>query len=487
MRDGNIVPIGERLQPPPGNVEVEMALLGALLVDNRRYDEVSEIVAAEHFLLLHHGAIFRGIAMLIERGERASASNLSHVVAGDAAMATQPQYLAQLAATGAYASEAVSYARTIRQLWIAREAIGIAEKAIADMRDGSAEAPVEDRIADITGALDALATKQDRTGWIFMDRAVQNAVQSSQDAAQRGDGLVGRSTGLSALDDATGGLEPGTIVIVGARPGMGKTSLADFLADTIARDELAAKTMAPVACFSLEMRAAQLGQRWLSRKAALDLGNVRRGKVSDGDMERLALLSRSVGKLPLAIDETPALTLQALRSRSRLLHRQGGGLSVIIVDHIGLMRPTNPRMQRHEHLGEITSGLKALGKELHCPVIALCQLSRGVEGRDDKRPGLSDLRESGRIEEDADGVWLLYREAYYLERSPKKFGDKGFDEWDQAMHRAQNLCEVIIAKQRQGPACTVTLRFDPKTTAFSDRIADTRQGGMDYANEGGWR
>lgn len=471
-------------RPLPSNTAVEMALLGALLVDNRVYDRVAEIVTAEHFLLPGHQAIYAAVSRIVERGEQASDAALTHVLALDESVEAMggARYAAQLAACAMNTIDAESYARTIRSLWISREAILLQQRAVSDLHDQATDEPIEDRIAGITAALDALAVRQDKTGWVAMDNAVTSAIQASQDAFQRGDGLVGVSTGLSAIDEMTGGICPGDIIIIAGRPGMGKTSLADQIAESIARE-----SQRPVAFFSLEMGAPQLGQRWLARKSGTDLGSVRRGQMHSAEFDKLVLVGRSVGKLPLFIDPTPSLSLQSVRSRARLLHRQQGQLGAIVVDHIGLMRKADPRMQRHEHLGEITSGLKALAKELGCPVLALSQLNRGVEGRDDKRPTLGDLRESGRIEEDADAVWLLYREAYYLERSPKTPRDAGFDEWDRAMDRARNLCDVIIAKQRQGPAGTVTLKFDSKITAFSDRVTETGQSNMDYADERGWR
>lgn len=481
---------GEQPPAPPGNVEVEMALLGAMMVDNRQYDAVAEIITAEHFLLPQHGAIYAGMVKLIERGDRVDPRTLWSLVNGDpslAAVENAPRYLSELAAAAMVVMDAPSYARTIREAWIAREAIGLFERGIMDVRDGMSPIPLTDRLTAIVGDVESLSERNTASSWTYMDTAVRDAVQQSQEAAQRGDGLVGVSTGLKSIDEATGGLEPGTITVIGGRPGMGKSSLADYITDAVATGEVRSGRNWPAACFSLEMLAPQLGQRWLARKAGLDLSDVRRGRIGATDLERLAVLSRSVGKLPLAIDDASGLPLQALRSRARTLYRKHGGLSMILVDHLGLLRKIDNRQARHEFLGEITSGLKGLGKELHCPVVALAQLSRANEQREEKRPQLSDLRESGNIEQDADCVILLHREEYYLMRAPKEFGDKGYEDWLDASHKHRNMCEAIIAKQRQGPACNVMLRFDPKTTAFSDKPSKfDDQEGMNFADER-WR
>jgi replicative DNA helicase len=481
-------PLGSRTLPQ--NVEAEQALLGALLIDNAAYDQVSTSLEPEHFYVPVHGRIYDAARALIGRGQIANPVTLKAFFEADDGLADigGAQYLARLAGAAVSIINAEDYGRVIRDLSTRRSLIHIGEDVVNTAFDPRVEDNAATLIEEAEARLYELAeTGRDVGGFRPFSIVLAEAVASAEAAYKREGKLSGVATGLVDLDNLLGGLHRSDLVVLAGRPSMGKTALATNIAFHAAKsyrtEPDASGTPVPVdgavvGFFSLEMSAEQLAARILAEAAKIRSDHIRRGKLIDEEFMRLVQASRELSSAPLFIDDTPALSVPALRTRARRLKRTHG-LSLVVVDYLQLMRPSRRHENRVQEISEITQGLKALAKEVDAPVLALSQLSRAVELREDKRPMLSDLRESGTIEQDADVVMFVYREEYYLERTaPQQRMDESDDrhneryrKWQEKFEAKHGLAEIIIAKQRHGPIGNVTLRFEAETTKFEDFAA----------------
>jgi replicative DNA helicase len=473
---------------PPANTEAEQALLGALLANNKAYERVSEFLAPEHFADPVHGRIYAAIARRCEAGQIADPvmlraefehGNVLDDVGGTA-------YLAQLLSAMVGIINAGDYGRAIHDAWIRRQLIDVGEVMVNRAFGAEPELRGTDQIEAAEQCLFDLATKGgSETGLITFEKALTAAIEIAATAHRNQGSVSGLDTGLRDLNKKMGGLHPSDLVILAGRPGMGKTALATKIAFGAAKALLAnARRDNPngmakqvVAVFSLEMSSEQLATRLLAEEARVSGDKIRRGEIGQKDFDNFVAVSREISQLPLMIDDTPALTLSALRTRCRRLKRTNG-LALIVVDYLQLMRPaagTKPE-NRVLEISQITQGLKAIAKELAVPVLALSQLSRAVESREDKRPQLSDLRESGTIEQDADVVMFVYRDEYYMQQKEPKIvafdNDQKFHDahqkWQSDMEAVYNKAELILAKQRHGPTGKIDLFFEGEFTRFAD-------------------
>ncbi|WP_439598026.1 replicative DNA helicase [Falsiroseomonas sp.] len=473
---------------PPANLEAEQALLGALLANNKAYERVSEFLAADHFADVVHGRIYAAIQRRIEAGHLADAvtlraefehSGLLDEVGG-------PAYLGQLLTAMVGVINAGEYGRVIHDAWLRRQLLDLGEVMVNRAFGAEPELDGKLQMESAEQALfDLSRAGESGGGFVSFERALATAVQHAEKAFSNPGGVAGLSTGLRDLDAKLGGLHPSDLLIMAGRPGMGKTALAVKVAFGGARAILReAKEKDPhgvprggVAIFSLEMSCDQLATRLLSEESRISGDRIRRGEISQRDFDKFLEVSRELQQLPLFIDDTPAITISALRTRCRRLQRTKG-LNLIIVDYLQLMRPAagSKPENRVQEISQITQGLKAIAKELSVPVIALSQLSRAVEQREDKRPQLADLRESGSIEQDADVVMFIYRDEYYLQaRQPKELSfdnpqkfTEAVEKWQKDMEDAHNKAELIVAKQRHGPTGTIRLFFEAEFTRFGD-------------------
>jgi replicative DNA helicase len=466
----------------PHNEEVEQALLGALLVNNKALEKVSEFLRAEHFYNPVHGRIYDAIVKFIERGQDASPitlkgffekdADLSHVGGG--------QYLADLASSVISVANVADYGRTIYELHLRRALIAMGEDVVNDAYDHNIDLNAQQQIEQTERRLFELATAGDyRGGFVAFRESLTRAIAQAQLAYQREGQVTGVTTGLIDLDKKLGGLQKSDLIILAGRPSMGKSALATNIAVSAARSyvERQGKEGAVVGFFSLEMSAEQLATRVLADLSGVPSDKIRRGEVRDTDFHKFVEASQTLSQVPLFFDDTPALTLSAIRTRARRLQRQHK-LGMIVIDYLQLIQGSGRSNSdnRVQEVSEITRGLKAIAKELNVPVLALSQLSRAVENRDNKRPQLSDLRESGSIEQDADVVMFVYREEYYLEREqparrPEESEDKfnqRYADWQKRMEESFKVAECIIAKQRHGPIGTIKLHFEGEFTRFSN-------------------
>jgi replicative DNA helicase len=478
------------LRAAPHNIEAEQALLGAIFVNNAAHDRVSDFLEVSHFYDPLHQRIYETASKLIGSGKQATPITLKSFFANlepiDATL-TVPQYLGRLAANAATIINAREYGRTIHDLATRRQLILIGEDMANAAYDSPVDFPPKEQIEEAEMRLYALA-EIDKYGHGFQtfNVALTNAVEMANNAYQRDGGLSGIATRFAALDAKMGGLQASDLIVLAGRPSMGKTSLATNIAFNVARARFQSLSrrseMAPedashdggvVGFFSLEMSAEQLATRILSEQASIPSEKIRRGMISEPEFKRLVTASQEMAAIPLFIDQTGGLSIAQLAARARRLKRQHG-LGLLIVDYLQLMTGTARRSDnRVQEVSEITTGLKALAKELNIPILALSQLSRAVENREDKRPQLADLRESGSIEQDADIVLFVYREEYYLERLKPAEGTLEFQDWMAKMQVVSGRAEVIIGKQRHGPIGTVPLQFDGSVTRFSDLARDS--------------
>jgi replicative DNA helicase len=485
-------PDPEPLRVPPCNTEAEQALLGAMLISNAAYLRVSEFLQADHFGNAVHGRIFAAIGKLIERGQIANPVTLKNLFDQDGALTEigGAQYLARLAAAAVTIINAEDYGRAIYDLYLRRELITIGEDIVNDAFRQDLDDKAPQQIERAEKKLFDLATAgQAEGGFRAFVTAMTTAINHAEAAYKRNGKTVGVATGFRDLDDKLGGLHPSDLVILAGRPSMGKTALATNIAFNAAKAyklggasdrQKTAEDGAVVGFFSLEMSAEQLAARILAEVSGVSSDRIRRGDVNQANFDKFVQASEHLQTLNLFIDDTPALSVSALRTRSRRLMRQQG-LGLIVVDYLQLLRPSvqvRTLENRVQEISDITRGLKALAKELNVPVLAISQLSRAVEQREDKRPMLSDLRESGSIEQDADVVMFIFREEYYLARTepPRpEDGDKQaideYEKWHKKFNSAYGLGEIIIAKQRHGPIGTIKLHFDAETTKFDNFAA----------------
>jgi replicative DNA helicase len=492
----------ELIRTPPYNPEAEQTLLGALLINNAAYLRVAEFLQPEHFGNAMHGRIFAAIGKLIERGQIANPVTLKNLFDQDGALTDigGAQYLARLAEAAAAIVNATDYGRIIHDLHLRRQLIALGEDIVNDAFRQDLDDSAEEQIERAEKTLFDLATTgQAEGGFRPFATALTSAINMAEAAYKKSGKVVGVATGFRELDRLLGGLHPSDLIVLAGRPAMGKTALATNLAFFAAKNykppptsELrnVAEDGAVVAFFSLEMSGEQLATRILGEESGVSSDRIRRGDVSHEDFDRFVQASHRLAAVKLFIDDTPALSVAALRTRARRLMRQQG-LGLIVIDYLQLLRPANQvRTQdnRVQEISEITRGLKALAKELNVPVLALSQLSRAVEQREDKRPLLSDLRESGSIEQDADVVMFIFREEYYLlGRMPMRRPDDKDEQhdaevqkWQAQCDKVHGLAEVIVAKQRHGPTDTIKLVFDAKTTKFDNYAASDHIPTVDY-------
>lgn len=464
----------------PHNIEAEQALLGAILVNNDAYYRVSDFLKPEHFFEGLHRQIYKVASDMIRATKRANPVTIKTFLAAQEKVGdlTIAQYLARLAAEATTIINAEDYGRSIYDLFIRRQLITIGEDMVNIAYDAPVDMPPAGQIEDAERRLFELAETGNYDGGFhaFSD-ALNTAIDMASAAYQRDGGLSGIATGLYALDSRMGGLQPSDLVVIAGRPGMGKTSLATNIAfniahawqgDVTADGQTVAIDGGIVGFFSLEMSAEQLATRIISEQAEIPSSKIRRGEINEADFEKLSFCAQEMQRIPLYIDETGGISIAQLAARARRLKRQRG-LDVLIIDYIQLMQASRRAGDnRVQEVTEITTGLKALAKELNVPVIALSQLSRQVESRDDKRPQLSDLRESGSIEQDADVVLFVFREEYYLKNREPKEGTEEWFKWEGEMREAAGKAEIIIAKQRHGPTGAARLGFQAMYTRFSD-------------------
>ena len=475
-------------QALPHNVEAEAALLGALMIDNRLAEDIQLKLRPDHFFEPLHGRIYEQILRLLDRNMIASPVTLRPLFEADEEMKELggPPYLAQLTNSAAIIG-ARDMAEQIYDLALLRALVGVGREMVERALDTSEEVEPKGQIEDAEAALYRVAEEGGGEGSVkSFAVATRLAVEMAEKALNTGGGLSGLTTGLDGLNAKTGGLHSSDLIIIAGRPGMGKTALATNIGFNAARryvrdieDGIPPEKSAGagVAFFSLEMSADQLATRVLAEQSGISSEALRMGKISQQDFRNLARAAAELESLPFYIDDTPGLTIAALRTRARRLKRQKG-IGLVVVDYLQLLQGTgrNSNDNRVQEISEISRGLKTLAKELGVPVIAAAQLSRAVEQREDKRPQLSDLRESGSIEQDADIVMFVYREEYYVaSRQPREAGEGddskailAFQEWQEEMNRVYGLAELIVAKQRHGATGKVKLKFDAKITRFSD-------------------
>jgi replicative DNA helicase len=465
----------------PQNIEAEQALLGAIFINNDAFYRVADFLKPNHFFEPLHGHIFELMGELIRSTRIASPITLKTFLPAtlDIAGLSVAQYLARLAAEATTVINAPDYGRTVYDLAVRRELIKVAEDMLSTAFDSAIDCAPQDQIEQAEQLLyDIAETGRYGGGFETFETALDSAIDRAAQAYQSDGRLSGLATGLRDLDGKMGGLQPTDLIIIAGRPGMGKTSLATNIAFNVASTydptQQVDGSSRPdaggiVAFFSLEMSSEQLATRVLSEQAEVASSNIRRGAIAETDFERLIEHRQKMRRLPLYIDQTGALSIAQLAARARRLKRQRG-LHLIVVDYIQLMQGKTQRaaQNRVQEITEITTGLKALAKELNVPVIALSQLSRGVENRDEKRPQLADLRESGSIEQDADVVIFVYREEYYLKNKEPRPGTEDHLAWESEMKNARGKAEVIIAKQRHGPTGTVAMTFQGEFTRFFD-------------------
>ena len=456
----------------PSNLEAEQALLGSILVNNDIIDEISSIISSNIFYDPAHVKIYEVIESLNNKGMIANPITIKNFFEKDNMLndVGGTEYLVKLTRFSGSTKQAIDYAKIIHEMYLRRELVLISDKLSSDTLNANAqEQNAENIIEDTEKSLFQLAERGTFSqSFMKFNHALDQTIEMATLAMQNDQGIVGIPTGLTDLDEKLGGLHKSDLIILAGRPSMGKTALATNIAYNASQHLLKRQEKSSVAFFSLEMSSEQLSTRILSEQARIKSDDIRRGKVTEDEINRYIETSRNIYNLPLYIDETPAITIATLSNRARRIKRLSG-LSLIVVDYIQLMRSSsNKNDGRVQEISEITQGLKALAKELSVPVLALSQLSRAVEQRDDKQPQLADLRESGSIEQDADVVMFVYREAYYLERKQPKLGSIEHAEWQSKMNDVNGLADIILGKQRHGPTGTVKVEFEGIYTKFKD-------------------
>src|SRR5215467_13335931 len=490
LTDSNVLKLAPDAGTPayrsaPHNIEAEQSLLGAILVNNDAFYRVSDFLEPKHFYEPIHQTIYETSASLIRMGKVATPVTLKTFLPAETDIGgmTVGQYLARLAAEATTIINAEDYGHTVYDLSIRRSLIQVGEEMVNVAYDAPVDFSPRNQIEDAERRLYELAESgRYDGGFQKFSQALTIAVDMAAKAFQRDGKLSGISTGLRDLDTKMGGLQPSDLIILAGRPGMGKTSLATNIAYNIARayqgevqpdGTMKAVNGGVVGFFSCEMSAEQLATRIIAERTGIPSSNIRRGGITENDFEKIRDYSIELQSLPFYVDETGGLSIAQLMARARRLKRQKG-LDLIVVDYIQLLQGSGKRGNdnRVQEITEITTSLKALAKELNVPIVALSQLSRQVESRDDKRPQLSDLRESGSIEQDADVVMFVYREEYYLATKEPRAGTPEYEKWQLDMSLVHGKAEVIIGKQRHGPTGTVELHFDGSVTHFGDLTHD---------------
>ena len=464
--------VGNYEKKMPCNIEAEQAVIGSILISNDIYDEISPIIDAQKFFDPIHVKIFTTIEILISKGLLANPITLKNYFENNEGLKELGghDYLIKITKLATSIKQAVDYANIVQEMHIRRELIKISESVLYQASSNTEiETSGEEMIQNTEKSLFDLAERGHfNRSFIKFDRALKQTIEMAESAHKNEGGIVGVPTGLTDLDSRLGGMHKQDLIIIAGRPSMGKTALATNIAFHAAKNIEKKESKSTVAFFSLEMSSEQLSTRILSEQSRIRSNDIRRGRVTEHEFEKFIETSKNISDLPLYIDETPAITIAAISNRSRRIKRLFG-LELIVVDYIQLMRSIGKKeYNRVQEISEITQGLKALAKELDVPVLALSQLSRQVEQRDNKKPQLSDLRESGSIEQDADVVMFVYREAYYLENKEPTLGSVDHAEWQQKMDEVSRLADIIIGKQRHGPTGNVKVEFEAMYTKFSN-------------------
>ena len=452
----------------PNNIEAEQSVIGSILLSNEIFDEINMIINYRNFYDPMHQKIFSAIEKLIFSGMLANPITLKNHFENEKDDINIPEYLVKITKFSSSSRQTIEYSKLIYDLYVKRELIKISENVIDASKLNDLDNDGQKIIESFEKSLFDLAEKGSfNSSLVKFDEAMKMTIEMASNAYKNDEGIVGVPTGLTDLDDRLGGLHKSDLLIIAGRPSMGKTALATNIAYNAAKKIQDDNKKSTVAFFSLEMSSEQLSTRILAEQSRIKSNDIRRGRISEDQFDKFIETSKNIAELPLYIDETPAISIAALSNRARRIKRLYG-LDMVVVDYIQLMRAANFRDGRVQEISEITQGLKALAKELSVPVLALSQLSRAVEQRDDKKPQLSDLRESGSIEQDADVVMFVYRESYYIERKEPRPATVEHAEWQAKMNEVSNLAEIIIGKQRHGPTGNVMLEFEAMFTKFKD-------------------
>ena len=463
----DIVP--DQINELPNNIEAEQSVIGSILISNEIFDDVNNYIVSKNFYDPMHQKIFSAIEKLVFSGMLANPITLKNYFENEKDKLNIPEYLVKITRFSTSNRQAIEYSKLIYDLYVKRELIKISENTIDLAKRNEIDQNGQKIIEQSEKSLFDLAEKGAfATSLIKFDDALKMTIDMASVAYKNEEGIVGVPTGLRDLDDRLGGLHKSDLVIIAGRPSMGKTALATNIAFNAAKKIQETGKKSSVAFFSLEMSSEQLSTRILAEQSRIKSNDIRRGKISEEQFDTFLETSKNIADLPMFIDETPAISIAALSNRARRIKRIHG-LDLVVVDYIQLMTAVNSRRDgRVQEISEITQGLKALAKELSVPVLALSQLSRAVEQRDNNKPQLADLRESGSIEQDADVVMFVYREAYYLERKEPRPATVEYAEWQAKMGEVSNMAEIIVGKQRHGPTGNVFLEFEAMFTKFKD-------------------
>jgi len=467
--ENNLSVVKDKFKELPNNIEAEQAVIGSILVSNDIFDEINTIISSINFYDPMHQKIFEAIESLIYKGMLANPITLKNYFEDEKDDINVPEYLVKVTKFSTSVRQAVEYSKIIYDMFVRRELIKISEETIDSAKLNDLDTSGQTIIENSERQLFDLAEKGSfNSSLIKFDDAMKQTIEMASAAYKNEEGIVGVPTGLRDLDDKLGGLHQSDLIIIAGRPSMGKTSLATNIAFNAAQKLQDSGKKSSIAFFSLEMSSEQLSTRIISEQARISSNDIRRGRISDDQFDKFLETSKNIAELPLYIDETPAISIAALSNRARRIKRLFG-LDMIVVDYIQLMRGTTYNKDgRVQEISQITQGLKAIAKELVVPVVALSQLSRQVEQRDDHKPQLADLRESGSIEQDADVVMFVYREGYYLSRKEPREATVEHAEWQAKMNEVAHLAQIIIGKQRHGPIGNVTLEFEERFTKFKD-------------------
>ena len=467
--ENNLSLVKNQFKELPNNIEAEQAVIGSILVSNDIFDEINTIISSINFYDPMHQKIFEAIESLIYKGMLANPITLKNYFEDEKDDINVPEYLVKITKFSTSVRQAVEYSKIIYDMFVRRELIKISEQTIDSAKLNDLDTNGQTIIENSERLLFDLAEKGSfNSSLVKFDEAMRQTIEMASAAYKNEEGIVGVPTGLKDLDDKLGGLHQSDLIIIAGRPSMGKTSLATNIAFNAAQKLQDSGKKSSIAFFSLEMSSEQLSTRIISEQARISSNDIRRGRISDDQFDKFLETSKNISELPLYIDETPAIRIAALSNRARRIKRLFG-LDMIVVDYIQLMRGTTFNKDgRVQEISQITQGLKAIAKELALPVVALSQLSRQVEQRDDHKPQLADLRESGSIEQDADVVMFVYREGYYLQRKEPREATVEHAEWQAKMNEVAHLAQIIIGKQRHGPIGNVTLEFEERFTKFKD-------------------
>ncbi len=467
--ENNLSIVKDQFKELPNNIEAEQAVIGSILVSNEMFDEISTIIEASNFYDPMHQKIFESISSLIYKGLLANPITLKNYFEDEKDDLNVPEYLVKITKFSTSVRQTIEYSKIIYDMFVRRELIKISEQTVDDVKVNDLDTNGQNIIEKTEKSLFDLAEKGSfNSNIIKFDEAMKQTIDMASAAYKNEGGIVGVPTGLRDLDYKLGGLHQSDLIIIAGRPSMGKTSLATNIAFNAAKNLQDSGKKSSIAFFSLEMSSEQLSTRIISEQARISSNDIRQGRITDEQFDKFLETSKDIADLPLFIDETPAISIAAMSNRARRIKRRSG-LDMIVVDYIQLMRGTTFNKDgRVQEISQITQGLKAIAKELSVPVVALSQLSRQVEQRDDHKPQLADLRESGSIEQDADVVMFVYREGYYLQRKEPREATVEHAEWQAKMNEVAHLAEIIIGKQRHGPIGKVTLEFEERFTKFKD-------------------